>query len=300
MPKNTRPEENRDLNDRRTQWHMAFPAAMKLELMEYSGILEYCPEYLLNTKALQADLLIIKKEAGAVIENEIGRIFKGHNIIEYKSPHDREDVNTYFKVYAYASLYKLGKDGQSYDVEDITVTIIREGKPAKLFEWFGQHGCSVEQAYEGVYYIGGAGFFATQVVVARELDGDGHIWLKALTDSIGRNQARQLINRSRELLDRPEAEYADAVLQIASKANLEVFDRMKEEEADMYSALVELMRPEIDEAASKAAREAKARDRIEAIEIAMKKLNVSKKEACAFMNTTEEQYEEYKRLIEGA
>ncbi|MCM1183108.1 MAG: hypothetical protein NC337_07025 [Roseburia sp.] len=63
----------------------------------------------------------------------------------------------------------------------------------------------------------------------------------------------------------------------------------------MYSALVELMRPEIDEAV----RETNARCTIWAIEIAMKKLNVSKKEACAFMNTTEEQYEEYKRLIEG-
>ncbi|MCM1184347.1 MAG: hypothetical protein NC337_13330 [Roseburia sp.] len=88
-------------------------------------------------------------------------------------------------------------------------------------------------------------------------------------------------------------------MQIASKANLKVFDRMKEEEADMYSALVELMRPEIDEAASRAMRETNARCTIRAIENAMKKLNMSKKEACAFMNTTEEQYEEYKRLIEA-
>ncbi|MCM1184349.1 MAG: hypothetical protein NC337_13340 [Roseburia sp.] len=104
-------------------------------------------------------------------------------------------------------------------------------------------------------------------------------------------------------------------MQMASKANLEAFDRMKEEEADMYSALVELMRPEIDEAvnkrldeavseavneaASRATRETDARCTIWAIENAMKKLNMSKKEAYAFMNTTEEQYEEYKRLIEA-
>ncbi len=34
------------------------------------------------------DLLIIKKLADVRIENEIGRIFKRYNVVEYKSPQD--------------------------------------------------------------------------------------------------------------------------------------------------------------------------------------------------------------------
>ena len=75
----------------------------------------------------------------------------------------------------------------------------------------------------------------------------------------------------------------------------------------MYSALVELMQPEIDEATKKAWDkawdeawdEASAKKTIEAIENAMKKLHMSEKEACAFMDTTAEQYETYKMLVKG-
>ena len=34
------------------------------------------------------DLLIIEKRKGVQIQNEIGKIFRAHNIIEFKSPDD--------------------------------------------------------------------------------------------------------------------------------------------------------------------------------------------------------------------
>lgn len=43
------------------------------------------------------------------------------------------------------------------------------------------------------------------------------------------------------LLDRPEAVYVESVLQIASKANRKLFNELKKEDKNMYSALVELM-----------------------------------------------------------
>lgn len=61
MPEETREAgQNNSLDDYRTQWHMALMPAMKLELMDYSSILEYQSEHVLNTKALQVDLLVIK------------------------------------------------------------------------------------------------------------------------------------------------------------------------------------------------------------------------------------------------
>lgn len=313
-------KRSHDLDRRKTQWHMAVTPAMKLELMEYSQILHYDTGYLLNTNALEIDLLIIKKADDTVIENEIGRIFRRHNIIEYKSPHDREGINTFFKVNAYASLYKMGEGNCTYEPEEITITMIRQGKPYKLFKWFMRHGCSVDKVYEGVYYIRNAGFFQTQVIVAKELDEADHIWIRSLTDKMDRHQAEHLIHKSRELMGRPEAGYVDAVLQIASKANRKIFDEVKKEDRDMYQAFVDLMQPEIDEAVnkrldeavseavskavSKALSEAEieitARNKVEAIDNAMKKLNMSEEDACRLMDTTVEEYDTYRKIAQNA
>ena len=75
---------------RKTQWHPPFCASMQLELKEYKSILEYLMEYALRTKPLLIDLLVIKKLQGIEIENEIGCRFRSHNVIEYKSPDERE------------------------------------------------------------------------------------------------------------------------------------------------------------------------------------------------------------------
>lgn len=295
---------------------MAITPAMKFEFMEYSQILDYVPERLLNAKALQVDLLIIKKNKDISIENEIGRIFQQHNIIVYKSPHDKEGINTYFQVHAYAILYKIGEKNTAYEPEDITITMIRRGKPYKLFQWFAEHECKVIEMYKGVYHIQNAGFFKTQVIVARKLEEESHIWLTSLTDTLNRQQAENLIIKSKELSDKPEAGYVDAVLQIVSKANRRLFETIKKEDQTMYSAFVELMQPEIDEAVNKAVAKAveetwneaviettnniTAQNKVEAIENAIKKLNMTKEEACAFMDTTPEQYDVYKQIIIAA
>ena len=94
------------MSDRKIQWHPGFTAAMHLELSEYKDKLVFEKEYNLNTKPLEIDLLIIKKESDAHISNEIGRFFKGHNILEYKSPEDHLNIDSFFKTTAYACLYK--------------------------------------------------------------------------------------------------------------------------------------------------------------------------------------------------
>ncbi len=64
------------------------------------------------------------------IANEIGRIFKGHNIIEYKSPDDGLTIDDFFKAAAHACLYKsLGQTVDQYPAEDITVSLFREAYP---------------------------------------------------------------------------------------------------------------------------------------------------------------------------
>ena len=66
------------------QWHPGFVAAVNLELAANRNDL--------NTKPLEIDLLVIKKDSHVQITNETGRLFKGHNILEYQSPEDHLDI----------------------------------------------------------------------------------------------------------------------------------------------------------------------------------------------------------------
>ena len=68
--------------DTKIQWHPGFIAAIDPELKDYREDLIFEKEYNLNTKPLEIDLLIIKKEATVHIANDIGSFFKGHNILE--------------------------------------------------------------------------------------------------------------------------------------------------------------------------------------------------------------------------
>ncbi len=69
-------KENR-MEDTKIQWHAAFVSAMNLELAQNRSDLIYHKEYNLNTKPLEVDLLVIKKEADIQITNEIGKLFRG-------------------------------------------------------------------------------------------------------------------------------------------------------------------------------------------------------------------------------
>ncbi len=83
------------MDDTKIQWHPGFVAAMNLELAENRDDLIYEKEYNLNTKPLEIDLLVIKKDSDIQITNEIGKLFRGHNIMEYKSPDDHLDIDAF-------------------------------------------------------------------------------------------------------------------------------------------------------------------------------------------------------------
>ena len=70
------------------QWHLAFYAGLQIEFAEESEKLIFENEHQLSKKPMEIDVLIIKKKAEEQIRKNIGRIFRKHNIIEYKSPED--------------------------------------------------------------------------------------------------------------------------------------------------------------------------------------------------------------------
>lgn len=85
------------------------------------------------------DLLVIKKLTNVKIKNEIGRIFKRHNVVEYKSPEDELGIDDYYKTVGYACLYKgFGETADQIPAGEITVSLFRESYPRELYEAIGR------------------------------------------------------------------------------------------------------------------------------------------------------------------
>ena len=242
------------------QWHPGFVAAMNLELADNRDKLIYEKEYNLNMKPLEIDLLVIKKDKNLQLANEIGKIFQGYNIMEYKSPQDHLNIDTFYKTGAYASLYKAyGETVDERTADDITVSIVRETRPEGLFRYFKSHGIRMTSPYKGVYYILDAVLFPTQIIVTRELRKEDHTWLKALSSQLEKQEMKELLDKIYNLTHKFDRELADAVLEVSVKANQAVVGELRGDES-MCQALLEIMEPEIskiaDEAATKAATKA--------------------------------------------
>lgn len=227
------------------QWHPAFVAAMDLEFEYNRADLIFEKEYNLNTKPLEIDLLVIKKDASTRIESEIGNLFKGHNIVEYKSPEDHLDIDTFYKTLAYACLYKsYGKMVNAIKAEDITISIIREIKPSALFRYFKEHGWNVSEHCKGVYYVDAANWFPVQIVVIKELDWDIHGWLKALSPNLNKDDFRKLLDKRNHVTDKSDRELIDSILEVSFGANRKIVEELIGDES-MYETLMEIMEPQI-------------------------------------------------------
>lgn len=238
--------EGKDMADKKIQWHPGFAAAVNLELSANREDLIYEREYNLNTKPLAVDLLVIKKDKGVDLENEIGKLFRGHNILEYKSPDDSLNIDTFYKSEAYACLYKAY--GEAVDLRqagDITVTIVRERRPEGLFKYFDTHGIRVKKAYKGIDYVLDSVLFPTQVIVTKELEPGEHIWLKSLSSQLGVQEIRELLEWVEGLAEEGEKRLAEAVLEVSIRANQKAVERLRGDEG-MCEALLEIMEPEIN------------------------------------------------------
>ena len=118
---------------KKLQWHPAFYAGLQIELEEERDKLIFENEHQLNTKPLGVDVVIIRKQPGVQIQKNIGRIFKTHNIVEYKDPGDSCSIDDFYKAYGYACIYKWDTEKvNEISVEDITLTFAVKHFPREM------------------------------------------------------------------------------------------------------------------------------------------------------------------------
>lgn len=163
------------------KWHPAFEAAIQLEFKEYKNHLEFLVEHQLTDEPLRIDVVIIKKLKDIKIDKKIGKILEKYNIFEYKSPKDYISIDDYYKVRAYAYLYKvLSGETNSISLDEITITLVSNRRPNKLIEYIKNNTkINISKIDSGLYYIEDTDI-KTQLIITKELSDEESTYLKVL------------------------------------------------------------------------------------------------------------------------
>lgn len=172
--------------------------------------------------------MVIKKDTQKPITKNIGRIFRRHNIIEYKPPGDYLNIDDFYKVYGYACFYKADSvKVNMIKIEELTITFVCYKYPRKLLSHLKRHGFMIMRMEDGIYYINGLKI-PIQLILTSELSQEENLWLRGLTKE--------------KLLDEYGKHKQDkrykSIMNLIVKANKSVFE---EEDKDMCEALEEIV-----------------------------------------------------------
>ena len=210
------------MKNKNIQWHPAFYAGMQIEFAEESDLLVFENEHSLGTKPRQIDVLIIKKYDNMPIQKNIGKLFRKHNIIEYKSPTDYLSIDDFYLVYAYACLYKSDTNYvDEISAEDITITFVTTHYPRDLLHHLKYvRKYAIELVESGIYYVSGD-FFPIQIVLTKELTNEENLWLHNLTNDI---QQKDVIEKLLlEYQCHSQEKLYSSVMNVITTANAEKF-----------------------------------------------------------------------------
>lgn len=235
----------RDIETSQIDWHSGFAGGLNLCMKEHMQDIEISREVQLTKKPIRMDCLILKKKDDVVIENDLGRGFRGHNIIEYKNPDDELNIDVVWKTIGYAGIYKsLGRSVNEIPAEELTITIVRTKKPVKLFDQIKQSYGAVILDQDGVYRVDGIIGIPLRIVVLDEVSDPKLLALKIMKKNADEGDIREFIKETARLNEPGDKQDADAVIQVCARANADVFEKMKGDEI-MCEALREIMADEL-------------------------------------------------------
>lgn len=238
---------SKETNDKEVlQWNPAFYASLQIEFAEEADKLIFENEHQLGTKPKEIDVLIIKKNSSDRIQKNLGRIFRKHNIVEYKSPKDYLSVDDFYKVYGYACFYKADTPKENeIPIEDITITFVCHKYPRKMMQHLREvRKLDIAKRERGIYYIHND-IFPIQLIVTSKLTDEDNLWLKNLPDDL---RERQIAER---LVDEYEQHNRDTNYESAMDAIIRANRGMFMEVSGMCNALREILEEIAEERAVK-------------------------------------------------
>ena len=198
------------------EWHPAFTASLQIEFEDEAAKMIFEPEHLLSKKPMQIDELVIKVHDNEKIQKNIGRIFRKHNIVEYKSPEDHLTINDFYKVYGYCCFYQSDTE-HIYEIspEELTITFICNHYPRNMIQHLEKvRKLSIEKKEPGIYYLIGDAI-PIQLLITKELDPKENRWLGSLRNNIkNQNEIEEIL---KEYEEKKNSKLYQAAMEVITK-----------------------------------------------------------------------------------
>ena len=168
-----------------TKNNAAFCDALKIEIARSDINTGFNPDDCMYMQPVAAFLLAVIKSPDIKIQNDIGKIFKGHNIIDYTFFDKTLNTGHFYKSLAYTSLYKASSlEDDIIKAGDVTATLVSRNMPQQLFDNLKESGITIEKSEKGIYQIKNMMPFSIQVIVRHEIEENEQDWLKSLIDYV--------------------------------------------------------------------------------------------------------------------
>lgn len=244
-----------DSQSTQTEWDAAFPCSFEMEMRDDRGLYASEKQKPLGHFPIRADMFVEKLSDTRDFSSINARRFRKWNFVEFKAPEDELNIDTFIKGRLYAGHFKISAETvDGYRMQDITYTFVRQRKPVKLMKRLAEKWrYSITSEYPGIYYVESNDredyFF--QIMVVGELDVKQCGWLGMMKKGITQEEFLSFMTRFETLENAEDRRNADVINDIVVKANAALIQKWKER-SNMYKALREIMRDEIDEEVSNA------------------------------------------------
>ena len=235
-------------------WHSMAYALFHIILFRFKEI-NIKHEFPLGARPPRADFIVIDDNETIDLDSAVFEIFRKTNLIEFKSPDDELSEQVLWKVIAYACLY-IAKYGAKFD--DITITLLRDAKPAKLLKELEEY---VEADDEnGIYYIKDWKVnFPIQIVVTSCLKGKENAGFRAISKNPRIEDIEQLLLEVSEAQDAGLIGWFRDFLDLFSRLDSEMVEEIKRRDPDMARTWRDIF--EVDQEINRAVTTARADER---------------------------------------
>jgi hypothetical protein len=193
---------------------------LKLELQEYSENLVFQEEITLNKLPRRIDVLVLVLCGDIKIEKNLGKIFKGFNVFEYKSPNDTLTYYDFFTGLSYVMQY-VSIEKNAVSIDDMTLSFVCMRKPVELLKNAGEK-ATIHTRYKGIYYVEGY-YIPIQIIVSSELDERENLYLSSLRKGLDMESYMRMHEEPTTIAPEVFATYIEAVDDANPNLILEVF-----------------------------------------------------------------------------
>ena len=222
-------------------WHSWMDALLHIVLHPYPVVIDR--EIFLGNQPPRADFLVLMEPEIVDLGLDIFKIFREHNILEFKDPDDDLNMSVLWKCVGYVGFYLSVK---KIPVNQVTLTLIRGAKPVQLFRELS--GYIRRDRASGIYHVTNwLVDLPIQIVVTSELEGPEYAGFRAISKKPKLQDITQMFRNHENESDPDLVEFYRAYWNISARLTGSMLEEAKRSENKMARTILDIFKPEIDE-----------------------------------------------------